>query len=438
VKDITTDRRSNLIKKNVGDLMREMFSSRISEVISEIIRMADEIGCKAYLVGGFVRDLLMKKPNRDVDIVIEGDGIKFAELFARRVDGRVRTHKRFKTSAVIFSDGFRVDVATAREEYYAHPAALPVVEISSIERDLYRRDFSINAMAICLNGKETSMLYDFFGGQSDLKDHVIRVLHKRSFIDDPTRVFRAVRFEHRLGFRICEPTLLLLESATREKLFEKLSAERLFNEAVLILEEQKPEEALLRMNELGLLKFIHPELCFRVESNQLMNHCKETLVWFELNFPGREVRRWVVMMMALFDSLANDCRDEMLQKFKSAKKILSCPLVNLAKVEAATAKLHKPVVSPSFVGKAFENLTNEALVFMAAKQTGEGIKALVTSYLTNIKDIRPFINGEDILKMGVSPSPIISNILEQVMEAQLDGKLKSRHEALKLADKLSR
>src|SRR5208337_1324879 len=148
--------------------------------------LADEMGYHAYLVGGFVRDLLLRNENFDIDIVIEGEGIRFAEEMARRFHVKARMHKEFGTAKVLYRDGFKVDVATARLEYYKAPAALPIVEHSSLKLDLYRRDFTINTLAISLNRNTFGELVDFFGAQRDIKDKSIRVLHSLSFVEDPT------------------------------------------------------------------------------------------------------------------------------------------------------------------------------------------------------------------------------------------------------------
>jgi tRNA nucleotidyltransferase (CCA-adding enzyme) len=180
--------------KNVASLMRERLSRKLIDLLKSFGEVADDLGYNAYAVGGFIRDLFLRRANTDIDIVIEGDGIRFAKRFAELNPGaRVRTHEKFGTSVVIFPDGFKVDVATARREYYESPATLPVVELSSVKLDLYRRDFSINTLAVKLNKRHFGVLIDFFGGQKDIKDRAIRVLHNLSFVEDPTRVFRALK-----------------------------------------------------------------------------------------------------------------------------------------------------------------------------------------------------------------------------------------------------
>lgn len=205
--------------------------------------MAEELGFNAYLVGGSVRDLLRGEENLDIDVVIEGDGITFARALGERLNAKVRTHQKFGT-AQIFAQKSKLDVATARTEYYESPAALPKVETSSIKKDLYRRDFTINTLAVKLNLKDFGLLIDFFGGQRDLREKTIRVLHNLSFVEDPTRAFRAIRFSERFGFKISKHTENLIKSTIEMKLFDMLSGPRLYEELLISFKETEPIKTL--------------------------------------------------------------------------------------------------------------------------------------------------------------------------------------------------
>jgi tRNA nucleotidyltransferase (CCA-adding enzyme) len=192
--------------RNLGGVMAQVLPREIIVLLREIGEAAAHLDCNAYVAGGFVRDLLLHVKNTDIDIVVEGDGIRFAKSLAEKRRGVVHPHEKFGTATVIFPDQTRVDVATARLEYYAHPAAMPTVELSSIKLDLYRRDFTINAMAVHLNPERFGALVDYFNCQNDLKERRIQVLHNLSFVEDPTRIFRAIRFEGRLDFTITRHT----------------------------------------------------------------------------------------------------------------------------------------------------------------------------------------------------------------------------------------
>ncbi|GAI35559.1 unnamed protein product, partial [marine sediment metagenome] len=198
--ETTLDKTHGFTPETVRKRMTQLLPKWLIKVIDDLGKLADEYGMKAYLVGGFVRDLLLKYANLDIDVVIEGDAIAFAKKIVKKFGGRVRPHKKFGTAVVVLPNDFRIDFASARSEYYKQPAALPSVEKSSIYQDLYRRDFSINSMAIKLNAIEFGQILDYFGGQRDILEKRIRILHNLSFIDDPTRIFRAVRFEQKYGF----------------------------------------------------------------------------------------------------------------------------------------------------------------------------------------------------------------------------------------------
>ena len=170
--------------------MEERFPADVRDALTIVGEVADETGFPVYLVGGIVRDLFLRVPNFDVDIVVEGDGITFAGMLAGKTGGRLRTHQKFGTAVVVLPNGLKIDIATARLEYYESPAALPTVELSSIKKDLYRRDFTINTLAVRLKKKRFGELIDFFGGLRDIKEKTIRVLHNLSFVEDPTRVLQ--------------------------------------------------------------------------------------------------------------------------------------------------------------------------------------------------------------------------------------------------------
>jgi tRNA nucleotidyltransferase (CCA-adding enzyme) len=189
-------------KKNIANLLTERLPKGIIGILKDLGEIADELDLNAYLVGGLVRDVVLKRENLDVDIVIEGDGIQFARVFAERSGAKVRSYPKFGTAVVVMPDDFKLDIATARIEHYESPAALPEVMLSSLKRDLFRRDFTINTLAVHLNKAHYGTLIDHFGGMRDIKERSIRVLHNLSFVEDPTRILRAIRFEQRFGFKI--------------------------------------------------------------------------------------------------------------------------------------------------------------------------------------------------------------------------------------------
>ena len=240
-------------------------------MLKSIGKVADDLGTPAYVLGGFVRDLFLYRPNEDIDIVIEGDGIAFARKFAKLEGARIYAYDKFGTAVIIYPGGFKIDVASARMEYYKFPAALPIVEMSSIKLDLFRRDFTINTLSICLNSEKFGTLIDFFMAQKDIKEKSIRVLQNLSFVEDPTRVFRAIRFEQRFGFSIGKLTSGLIQNAVKMDFFKRLSGKRVFAELRQILEEENPTPALIRLDEYDLLRVVHPSIELNKDLISLFN-----------------------------------------------------------------------------------------------------------------------------------------------------------------------
>ena len=220
---------------------------KLLAIVRAIGQMADGQGMKAYLVGGPVRDLLLKHPSLDLDITVEGSGIRLAEMFAAKYAGaKVTRYPAFKTATVHLPGGSNrlVDFATARKEIYARPGAFPAVVPSDVRDDLQRRDFTVNAMAIAINLASWGKLMDPFGGMADLRAKRIRVLHDQSFIDDPTRILRAARFKERLGFALAAKTLKLLKAAVQGGALETIKPQRYIKESKKIQQEDKPQHII--------------------------------------------------------------------------------------------------------------------------------------------------------------------------------------------------
>src|SRR5688572_20689303 len=273
--------------------------ARPLHLLRQIGRLADEQSVSLYLVGGVVRDLLLKRQNWDLDLTVEGDGIAFARLVADRYGAGLAVFERFATARLAFSDGLKMDIATTRQESYAQPALLPMVQPASIEEDLSRRDFTINALAVQLNPRQFGRLLDPCEGQRDLQARTIRVLHAGSFQDDPTRICRAIRFEQRFGFRLERTTVRLLAQAASRNLIQRLSGPRLQNEILLLFAERDPVRAIARLEELKLLRFLHRRLCYRKNVKQVVAAVPKALAWWARRFPDSALDRPIVYLMAL-------------------------------------------------------------------------------------------------------------------------------------------
>jgi tRNA nucleotidyltransferase (CCA-adding enzyme) len=237
----------------IDERVEQLLSPTLQGMLHAAGSLASEMGFHAYAVGGMVRDLLLGINSFDLDIVVVGDGIRFAGSLADQLHATVKSHERFGTATIHFPDLLRVDVATARTEFYERPAALPRVTPGSIRDDMHRRDFTINSLAVSLMPEEFGRLLDFFHGVRDLRERHIRVLRGQSFMDDPTRIFRAVRFETRLGFRMVRSTEQLLVEALSRSILSELEDYRIATELRLILEEPDPAGTLKRLAQLGVI-----------------------------------------------------------------------------------------------------------------------------------------------------------------------------------------
>jgi len=415
-------------RKNVRKLMEERLDKRTLKRLREIGNLADSLGYHAFLVGGFVRDLLLRIETYDIDIVIEGDGLVFAEEMAKHFDIKVKPHKEFSTAKVTYSDGFKIDIATARLEYYRAPAALPVVEHSSLKLDLHRRDFTINTLAISLNKNTFGLLIDFFGAQRDIKEKAIRVLHSLSFVEDPTRVFRAIRFEHRFGFQIGKHTLSLIRNAIKMDFLSKLKGKRIWTELSLMMLEEAPEKILKRLQELNLLKFISPDLKFDREKERLFQQMHAVRQWYELLYKGKPCDTQALFVLGLLDRMSPEQVDDFCERTEMTESFRRRTVENTRRYRDAMAKLPLAIYTgkKSEIHKVLEMLSQETMLFIMAKTKSEEIKKSISNYVTYKDVLRPTFTGEDLKRLGIKEGPIYREILETLKDAKIDLNLKTK------------
>ncbi|MEW6068871.1 MAG: CBS domain-containing protein [Nitrospirota bacterium] len=410
------------ISRNLSLWMKERFPSEICAVLKLSGEVAEKLGYSAYLVGGTVRDLLRNEENLDIDIVVEGDGILFAKAVGERLAAKVRTHQRFGTAQIV-TDKIKLDIATARTEYYESPAALPKVETSSIKKDLYRRDFTINTLAIKLNPMDFGLLIDFFGGQRDLREKSIRVLHNLSFIEDPTRAFRAVRFSERFGFKISKHTENLIKSALDMKLFDKLSGSRLYEEILLSFNETDPIKTLKKLSELGLLKVIHPNLVFNEELETILKSLRDILSWFNLLFLEENIDRGILYMIALLSGLKNNETNAAIERLSPPPKAKDMILKGLSHAKDILRRLSP--ADPVEIYNLLSKFKLEIVLFSMALSTDKDKQKAISQYLTELRKVKTFLKGDNLKRMGIQPGPIYSKILKKLLEEKIKGHLKT-------------
>jgi tRNA nucleotidyltransferase (CCA-adding enzyme) len=419
-----------LRKRNTSTLLKERLPRKVIQLLKDFGQVADMLGYNAYLVGGLVRDVLLRRENLDVDIVVEGDGIKFAHEFARHHKARVRSHRKFGTAVLIFPDGFKVDVATARMEYYESPGAPPIVETSSLKMDLYRRDFTINTLAIKLNKGHFGTLIDYFGAQNDIKEKVLRVLHNLSFVEDPTRVLRAIRFEQRFGFKIGKLTLTLIKNAVKINCFRDLSGRRLFTELKLILKEKDPIKAIERMEEFDLLQFVSPEIHLDEEVRGLLEEIRKVIAWYHLLYLEEPFQPWKLYWHGLTSSLGFEDLESLTERMGMVDLESRRMLAHRKDVPFLMDLLFRFDANDYSLYKLLEPYESEILLYVMARAHSEKVKKLISSYFTKLKGTRILLRGRDLVEMGFRPGPGFKEIFDRLLEAHFDKRVKTREDEI--------
>jgi tRNA nucleotidyltransferase (CCA-adding enzyme) len=395
--------------------------------VFEAVAAASEPYDGVYLVGGTVRDILLGEPNFDVDIAVEGDAIGLARSVADALDGRVRAHSKFGTAVVVYGDDQRIDVVTARTEFYDAPAALPSVEHATIREDLFRRDFTINAMAVSLKGEDFGRLVDPFHGRRDLEAKTIRVLHNLSFIDDPTRIFRAIRYESRYGFRMDEHSQRLARGTIEMGLVGDLSSARLRDELIALLEEGDAGASILRLAELGAGGAIHPHLVADQEAVELLERLRELNERYRTGIPA-----WRLAFEALARRMPPDEIYDWLQRLKvqrrDAERIAWAVTVGPRLVE----RLRGDTPEPAEIVALAEPYAPDAPLFALALADPEPLH----EYFERLRDVRLEVSGADLAKLGVGESPQVGEILAELRRRKLNGQLDGRESELAAAREL--
>lgn len=373
-----------------------------------ILAVAGRLRTDIFLVGGPLRDLLLGKQPTDIDIAVESGLERFARQIHRCLGGRLVCYNQFHTATIQLADGRHIDLAQTRSETYSRPGSLPQVKPSEIVPDLARRDFTINAMAWNLRRQQ---LIDPFDGYRDLQAGILRVLHEKSFADDPTRIFRLIRFRHRLGFRIAPTTAQLLNAALAQNYLQCVSGERVLNELRLICAETNPVPMFKEMNQRGIFRIL-----------------------FGRNLPGsafrclRRIRQQPQLLLSRLlayfpasDSLP--LTREMLNDIAGMKRY------------PALRKRLLRAVRPSTVDRLLQPLSDNALRAIAACETA-GLARILHNSL-NYRRVQPILSGADLKRLGIAPGPIYTRILNQLRVARLDGRVTTRSDEETLVRKIA-
>ncbi len=420
--------------KPVKNILKERLPQDLYNMLIDAGELADSKGFNVYLVGGIVRDMLLRIDNLDIDLVVEGDGISFAKALSKSLNARVACHDKFKTAVITLKGHRHIDIATARLEYYNYPGDLPQVEESTLKLDLYRRDFTINTMAIALNPQRFGELVDYFGAQRDLKERRIRVLHSLSFVEDPSRILRAIRFEQRFGFSLGKQTQSLVQSAIKAGFLKEVSSRRIFHELTQILSEKDPIPCMTRLRELGILNAIHPYLDFNSSKKDLFSSIRETLTWFNLLYTHEAVQSWTLYILALIGSVKSSRAISLLTSLglepREIRRLLASRETVLAILKEFAKKSPK---SPSWVVRLLENKEIADILYAMARTKSPVVKKMISSYITTWRNYKPPVTGKDLISIGFRESKDLGDCLNTIKEKGLNGEIKDAKEAIEFA-----
>ena len=413
---------NNLLSKVNGKTLR---------LIRLVGREADRRGIPAYVVGGIVRDIILNRKNYDMDFVIRGDAISLARALAKSLNARFTAHGSFGTVSLTLPSGNRIDLAITRKETYSHSGALPEVSPGTLDEDILRRDFTINAMAIAVNRRRFGQLIDVCGGLKDLSLKKLRILHARSFMDDPTRITRAVRFEQRLGFQIARHTLILLKECVRKKTTQNVKPQRHFNELKKILCETDPVKPLTRLHRLGWVPLLPTGT--KVSFAGLK----------QLQTSVRKLRRdpwynkfdqwWVINFMGLIARCSEREVNDILSSVHFTKHERQC-FQQSRQIRQLGQKLTVKNLSASRIYQMLKSFTKEAIVYLRASASQRIISRRIDRFLQKDMEVRLRINGDDLKRMGMAPGHQIGKVLERVLCLKIDNKIRTRKEELNWAE----
>jgi len=427
------------------DLKSQLESTLSSDqlrILHLVANEASQRGLPLYIVGGSVRDLILGSATKDLDLTVEGDAVSLAQSLGKHHGGKVTAHKKFGTAKWFLPKSLRtetsesLDLISARSETYQHPAALPTVKPGSMDDDIHRRDFTINTLAIRLDGLYFGQLRDDLHGMEDLKNGIVRVLHDQSFIDDPTRMYRAVRYAERNGFRIAESTLALIPDA--RLLIEKLSAQRIRHELDLILEEWNASSMLNRLAELDLLQPIHPALSYddsiraRLENLHTYRGLQHLSPW---NITKGEQMNdsdlgWLLWLM----SFSKENIASLNARLQFTADLLASLFAVSMMFEDQSAFVG---LKPSACVERLESYPVNAVEAMGYVAKDPRIKELFDEYISKWRYIKPHTTGNDLKSLGIEPGPRYAVILRKLRNAWLNGEVKTEEEEKKLLKDLT-
>lgn len=391
--------------------------------------LADESGLDLYLVGGTVRDMFLGRARTDIDLAVDGDGMGFASRLARGTEGRCTPHRRFLTATVDLPEGGSLDVATARGETYESPGALPRVAPAPMDVDLARRDFTINAMAVSLNGRSFGELVDPFNGLGDLRKRLVRILHDRSFIDDPTRLFRAVRFEQRLRFGLERGTARRFREAVTGGMIGNLSGPRLLEQLKLICVEPDPWLVFNRLDRFDALKAIHPALASDDGLKTLVRDIGQSADPASSTDDGW----WILYLVALFRPRRAETLEGVVDRLKPNRRLRKAieDMSRWSRVEQAVES--GGIDTSADFYRAVRTISEDTMLFLTLTHPDDGMRRRCASYYRHHRHMRLAIDGGTLRDLEIPEGPAYGQILDEVLSMKVNGEIGTAEEERRAA-----
>ncbi|MBW1616898.1 MAG: CCA tRNA nucleotidyltransferase [Deltaproteobacteria bacterium] len=409
--------KNNIIKK---------IPQNILNLLKEIGKAAEDFGCQAYAAGGFVRDLFLDTENLDIDILIEKNAAQFAKKLAKKLakkkGWKVKTHKKFGTASLIFSDNFKIDITSARSESYKTPAALPEVKAGLLSEDIMRRDFTINTILINITPKNFGEITDIFSGVKDIKNRTVKALHDISFIDDPTRILRGIKFATRFNFTIDPHTQDLIKEAVNKNVFASLSGKRFFTELKYILKEKEPVLPLTKLFKYNIIQTIASDIASDKNAFFFLKQIKEVILWYKKD----DYLKWALYFMGLINNCDKKASQDICRHFEIPhnERILFCDM----RLEAKS--LLKNIEKNKMEYKKISVFKTELILYMMASLKSPLKKEKLFKAYKKAKNTKVIINGNHLIKLGVKPGPIFSEITNKLFEAKIKEEISTKEDEI--------
>ncbi len=417
----------------MNDLIRFKMPEYFQGLLLLLGQVADRVDLPVYVGGGFVRDLILGLKSKDLDLIVVGDALKYALEVNRLFRGKLIKNEQFGTARITTAK-YCIDFSSTREEFYPFSAAPPQTKSAGLKKDLFRRDFTINTLAFQLNTAYFGNFFDYYNGLKDLKEGLIRVLYKLSFIDDPTRIIRAVRFEAKLNLVIEPETLSLMEKALKSKVLSRLTRDKLTKEMILLFKEEKVLPALERLYWLGAGPQIFPGVNLDSRKIQQLGEIEKIITWAKKNTQAN-FNPHILYICAIIYGEKEVNLFSQLHRFRLSRQDRATIAFTLSNTESLVAQLKEKEISPLEIYNLFSKIPLETTYFILALAGSDVALERYDLYTNKLRHITPSLTGEDLIRLGYRPGPIFKEILDKIKAEKIKGNITTLEVEINFANK---